>query len=77
MIKEYINQYEYDRDYEMYDNDVYVFNVEDVEDEIIKKEITSLYKEYDEYTEQKSILDDKLATRPFLDFPSETRAGVV
>jgi hypothetical protein len=32
MIKQYINQYEYDQDYAMYDIEGYEFNVDDVKD---------------------------------------------
>jgi hypothetical protein len=53
MIKQYINQYEYDEDYAMYDIEGYVFNVDDVKDEKIKNNIESLYQSIDEYTEQK------------------------
>ena len=45
MIKEYINQYEYNIDYE-FD----VESVDDIKDEKIKNEIESLYKSIDEYT---------------------------
>ena len=54
MIKEYINQYEYDQDYAMYETEGYEFNVDDVKDEKIKNNIKSLYKSIDEYTEQKN-----------------------
>ena len=54
MIKEYFNQYEYSIDYE-FD----VESVDDVKDETIKNEIESLYKSIDEYTEQKTIIDNK------------------
>ena len=54
MIKEYINQYEYSIDYE-FD----VESVDDIKDEKIKNEIESLYKSIDEYTEQKTIIDNK------------------
>jgi hypothetical protein len=53
MIKQYINQYEYDIDYEFDVN-----SVDDIKDEMIKKEIESLYKSIDEYTNQKDILDN-------------------
>ena len=36
MIKEYINQCEYEQDYVMYDTEGYEFNVDDVEDEKLK-----------------------------------------
>ena len=54
MIKEYINRYEYSIDYE-FD----VESVDDIKDETIKNEIESLYKSIDEYTEQKTIIDNK------------------
>jgi hypothetical protein len=61
MIQKYINQYEYDIDYDLYDED-YEFNfnsVDDIKDERIKNEILSLYKSIDEFTEQKNIWDNK------------------
>ena len=54
MITQYINQYEYDEDYAMYDIEGYVFNVDDVKDEKIKNNIESLYQSIGEYTEQKN-----------------------
>jgi hypothetical protein len=51
MIKQYINQYEYDIDYEFDVN-----SVDDIKDEIIKKEIETLYESIDEYTKQKDIM---------------------
>ena len=48
MIKQYINQYEYDIDYEFDVN-----SVDDIKDERIKQEIESLYKSIDEYTKEK------------------------
>ena len=54
MIKQYINQYEYDIDYEFDVN-----SVDDIKDEIIKQEIESLYKSIDEYTKEKMKLDNK------------------
>ena len=54
MIKQYINQYEYDIDYEFDVN-----SVDDIKDERIKNEIESLYKSIDEYTKQKDITDNK------------------
>ena len=51
MIKQYINQYEYDIDYE-FD----VISEDDIKDEKIKNEIISLYKSIDEYKEQKILL---------------------
>ena len=54
MIKEYFNQYEYDTDYE-FD----VKSVDDIKNKRIKDEIISLYKSIDEYTEQKTIMDNK------------------
>jgi hypothetical protein len=54
MIKQYINQYEYDIDYEFDVN-----SVDDIKDEMIKKEIESLYKSIDEYTKEKLKLDNK------------------
>ena len=54
MIKQYINQYEYDIDYEFDVN-----SVDDVKDEIIKREIESLYKSIDEYTHERMKLDNQ------------------
>ncbi len=54
MIKEYINRCEYNTDYEFDVN-----SIDDIKDKIIKEEIDSLYKAIDEYTEQKSIMDNK------------------
>ncbi len=54
MIKEYINQYEYDTNYE-FD----VKSVEDIKNKRIQDEIISLYESIDEYTEQKTIMDNK------------------
>ncbi len=42
MIKQYINQYEYDIDYEFDVN-----SVDDIKDESIKQEVESLYKSID------------------------------
>ena len=53
MIKEYINRYEYNIDYEFDVN-----SIDDIKDKVIKEEIESLYKSIDEYTEQKDILDN-------------------
>jgi hypothetical protein len=53
MIKEYMNRYEYNTDYEFDVN-----SIDDIKDEMIKKEIESLYKSIDEYTNQKDILDN-------------------
>jgi hypothetical protein len=54
MIKQYINQYEYDIDYEFDVN-----SVDDIKDERTKQEIESLYKSIDEYTKEKMKLDNK------------------
>ena len=54
MIKPYINQYEYDIDYEFDVN-----SVDDIKDEIIIQEIESLYKSIDEYTKEKLKLDNQ------------------
>ena len=54
MIKQYINQYEYDIDYEFDVN-----SVDDIKDEKIKREVESLYKSIDECTKEKMKLDNK------------------
>jgi predicted RND superfamily exporter protein len=54
MIKEYFNQYENDIDYEFDVN-----TVDDIKNERIKNEVLALYKSIDEYTEQKTIMDNK------------------
>ena len=54
MIKQYINQYEYDIDYEFDVN-----SVDDIKDERIKQEIESLYKSIDEYAKEKEKLDNQ------------------
>ena len=54
MIKEIINQYEYDTDYE-FD----VETVDDIRDERKKNEIISLYKSIDEFTKQKKTMDNQ------------------
>jgi hypothetical protein len=56
MIKQNINLYDYDRDYEMYDIEGYEFNVDDVEDEIMKEKVVSLHKSIDEYMKQNDIM---------------------
>ena len=60
MIQEYINQYEYNIDYDLYDDDYeFKFNsVDDIEDENIKNEINSLYKSIGN-KEQKKMWDNK------------------
>jgi hypothetical protein len=54
MIKECLNQYEYDTDYELDVN-----TVDNIKNEITKDEVLALYKSIDEYTEQKTIMDTK------------------
>ena len=58
MIKEYFNKYECDTDYEFH-----VKSVDDIENKRCKDEIISLYRSIDDYTEQKTIMDDKFKVR--------------
>ena len=58
MIKEYFNKYECDTDYEFH-----VKSVGDIENKRFKDEIISLYRSIDDYTEQKTVMDDKLKVR--------------
>ena len=58
MIKEYFNKYECDTDYEFR-----VKSVGDIENKRFKDEIISLYRSIDDYTEQKTVMDDKLKVR--------------
>ena len=60
MIKEIINQYEYDTDYEFVIN-----TIDDIKDEDVKEEIQELYESIDGYKIQKDIIDNK--TNPYND----------
>ena len=54
MIKEIINQYEYDTDYEFVIN-----TIDDIKDEDVKEEIQELYESIDAFKLQKDIIDNK------------------
>ena len=54
MIKEIINQYEYDTDYEFVIN-----TIDDIKDEDVKEEIQELYESIDEFKVQKNIMDNQ------------------
>ncbi len=54
MIKEIINQYEYDTDYEFVIN-----TIDDIKDEDVKEEIQELYESIDEFKIQKEIMDNQ------------------
>ena len=60
MIKEIINQYEYDTDYEFVIN-----TIDDIKDEDVKEEIEELYESIDENKRKKDILDNN--TNPYED----------
>ena len=54
MIQDFINQYEYDTDYEFDFN-----SVDDIKDDRVKNEIKSIYKSIELYKEQKNIMDNQ------------------
>ena len=54
MIKEIVNQYEYDTDYEFVIN-----TIDDIKDEDLREDIKELYESIDENTKQKEIMNNQ------------------